>query len=135
MGGRGPLSKLNILYVDDHEDVRDVVEYSLQLDAEIDVRVAGSGAQALEMLDENQFRPDVILLDVMMPHMDGLTVLAAIRTRAPFQKTPVIFITARTQSREISAFNALDIIGVITKPFDPLELAPEVREILRRSGE
>lgn len=128
------MSKLNVLYVDDHEDMRDVVEYSLQLDQGVTVQVVSSGVEALALLDAGEFTPDVVLLDVMMPVMDGPAVLQAIRARPAFANTPVIFVTARTQPGELSAFNALDIIGVITKPFDPLAFAPEMRDILRRAG-
>jgi len=121
---------LKALYVDDHEDVRDVVEYSLKLDDSIDVVVADSGLAALALLDQGRFHPDVILLDVMMPVMDGPAVLAALSDRPAFAQTPVIFVTARTQSREIAAYRALGVAGLITKPFDPLTLARDVRAMI-----
>ena len=98
------------------------------------MRVASSGQEVLNMLADDDFRPDAFLLDVMMPTMDGPALLAALRENQHHRHTPVIFVTARTQSREISAFNALDIVGVITKPFDPLTLAAEVRDILKRAA-
>lgn len=128
------MSKLNVLYVEDDRDLRDVGELSLGLDEDIAVQTAESGVAALALLDNGEYRPDVVLLDVMMPVMDGPAVLAALRARPAHQRTPVIFITARTQSHEVSAYQQLGIAGLITKPFDPLALAPEVRRILARWG-
>ena len=75
-------------------------------------------------------RPDVILLDVMMPQMDGPGVLSALRRMEGLGETPVIFMTARAQSGEIDRFKTLGAIGVITKPFDPMTLASQVRDLL-----
>lgn len=133
MGAR-PLSTLKVLYVDDDLDLRDVAEMSLQLDEAIVVQVAASGAAALALLDGGGFVPDVIMLDVMMPAMDGPAVLQALRARPAVADIPVIFITARTQPREVDAYRALGITGLITKPFDPLALAPEVRRIVAEAA-
>lgn len=121
---------LTVLYVDDEPDLRELAELSLQLDEDIVVQVADSGSAALELLDSGACRPDVILLDVMMPGMDGPSVLEALRLRQAFKSMPVIFITARTQAQEASAYRAMDIVGFITKPFDPTTLASEVRRFL-----
>ncbi len=127
-------ANLSVLYVDDDQDIRDVAAWSLQLDENIAVRVADSGPAALTLIDTGQSRPDVIMLDVMMPGMDGPAVLQALRTRSDQASTPVIFITARTQIGETAAYRALGIAGLITKPFDPLGLAGEVRRILSDAG-
>jgi CheY-like chemotaxis protein len=121
-----------VLYVDDEPDLREVAVMSLEIDPELSVRAAGSGREALQILDEG-YRPDVMLFDVMMPHMDGPALLAACRARPETANTPVIFITARAQSRELEAFLALGACGVIVKPFDPMTLALELRAILARS--
>ena len=123
-------ARLSVLYVDDDADLRDLAEMSLQLDEDIDVQVAESGAAALELLDRRANPPDVILLDVMMPEMDGPAVLAALQTRAACKSTPVIFITARTLPQETAAYRALGVLGIITKPFDPAGLARQVRTLL-----
>jgi two-component system OmpR family response regulator len=123
--------KLTVLYVDDEPDLRELAELSLQLDEHIVVQSAESGAMALDLIDTGACRPDVIMLDVMMPDMDGPAVLSALRLRAAHKTTPVIFITARTQQQEASAYRAMDIVGFITKPFDPTILASEVRRFLR----
>ncbi len=127
------MSETRVLYVDDEPDLREVAVMSLEIDPDLSVRSASSGMEALQILDDG-FRPDVILLDVMMPHMDGPAVLAAVRRREDTRDTPVIFITARAQSRELESFLALGACGVIVKPFDPMTLALELRAILARSG-
>ena len=123
------MTALSILHVDDEDDIREVAAFALELDPDIMVRSAGSGEAALAELDGG-FRPDVILLDVMMPHLDGPGTLARIRERAEHQMTPVIFMTARAQSGEVDHYRALGALDVITKPFDPMSLAGDVRAIL-----
>jgi len=124
--------RLSILYVDDEPDIREVAVLALELDGSIDVMSAGSGREALILLDEMGRPPDAILLDVMMPEMDGPAVLAEVRARG--FTMPVIFITARAQSYELARFQAAGAAGVITKPFDPMTLALELRAVLARSG-
>jgi CheY-like chemotaxis protein len=123
------MTALSILHVDDEDDIREVAAFALELDPDIMVRSAGSGEAALAELDGG-FRPDVILLDGMMPHLDGPGTLARIRERAEHQMTPVIFMTARAQSGEVDHYRALGALDVITKPFDPMSLAGDVRAIL-----
>jgi two-component system, OmpR family, response regulator len=124
------MSAIKLLYVDDEPDIREVASFSLEIDPQIEVRAVASGAEALALLDAGSWRPDVILLDVMMPDMDGPTTLAHIRERAGFTATPVIFITARAQPHERAAFLEKGAVGVITKPFDPMTLAQDVRNLL-----
>lgn len=124
------MSALKLLYVDDEPDIREVATFSLEIDPNIEVRTASSGAEALSTLDSGAFMPEVILLDVMMPDMDGPTTLSNIRQREALKTTPVIFITARAQPHERAAFLEMGAIGVITKPFDPMTLAQDVRTLL-----
>jgi CheY-like chemotaxis protein len=126
---------LLVLYVDDDEDLRDVATYALRLDESMTVRVAASGAAALALIDSEAVRPDVILLDVMMPGMDGPAVLEALRTRPGFSATPVIFVTARAHASEKSGYLKSTVAGLITKPFDPVTLAGDVRRILTGASE
>jgi CheY-like chemotaxis protein len=116
-----------ILYIDDEADIREVAAMALELNPEFEVRTGGSGAEALTMA--RNWRPDLIMLDVMMPGMDGPTTLASLREDSLTRDIPVIFITARTQAREVQGFRALGAIGVLAKPFDPMDLAAEVRGI------
>jgi two-component system OmpR family response regulator len=122
------MSGLKVLYVDDEPDIREVATLSLQLDREIEVRAAESGAEAIAVFAEGAWTPDVVLLDVMMPAMDGPGVLKALREMGA--ATPVVFITARAQSHERSRLMDLGALGVITKPFDPMSLAKELRAAL-----
>ena len=115
---------LRILYVDDEPDLREVAQMSLELDPELSVTSCSSGVQALNLVAESRF--DLILLDVMMPDMDGPATLAKLRERADFV-TPVVFITARAGSDETRKLIDLDAKGVISKPFDPMRLAAQVR--------
>jgi two-component system, OmpR family, response regulator len=124
---------LHVLYVDDEPDIREVASFSLEVDPDIRVTSYESGAGALAALDAG-LRPDAILLDVMMPGMDGPATLASIRERPQFAATPVVFITARAQTQEQERFRALGAVGVITKPFDPMSLAGELRKLLAKVG-
>ena len=124
------MSALKLMYVDDEPDIREIAEFSLQLDPEIEVRAHASGAAALAALAAEPWRPDVILLDVMMPDMDGPTTLDRVREIAGLEATPAIFITARAQPQERAAFLARGAVGVITKPFDPMTLASDIRSIM-----
>jgi CheY-like chemotaxis protein len=123
------LSALQVLYVDDEPDIREIAGLALQLDPGIQVRLAESGARALETL-AGGWRPDVILLDVMMPAMDGPAVLAALRAQPRWATTPVVFITARTQAQDRQRLLELGALALISKPFDPMTLAKEVRSVL-----
>jgi two-component system OmpR family response regulator len=123
------MTALNILHVDDEDDIREVAAFALELDPGVALTSAASGQAALAALDDG-LRPDVVLLDVMMPNLDGPGTLARIRERSALGDTPVIFMTARAQSSEIDQYRALGALDVIIKPFDPMTLAAEVRAIL-----
>jgi CheY-like chemotaxis protein len=119
---------IRILYVDDEADIRDIAAMSLELDPDFEVRTASSGVEALPVAAE--WKPHLILLDVMMPVMDGPTTFAHLREQPETAGIPVVFITARTQAQEVDGFKALGAQGVIAKPFDPMNLAPTVRGYL-----
>lgn len=122
------MSKYRILYVDDEADIREVAEMSLDLDPDFEVRTCSSGADAIVVAPE--WQPDLILLDVMMPGMDGPETLKALRTDDRTASCPVVFITARTQSYEVERFLSLGAAGLIAKPFDPMSLAGDVKRYL-----
>jgi CheY-like chemotaxis protein/HPt (histidine-containing phosphotransfer) domain-containing protein len=119
------MTEIRILHVDDEPDIREIVEMSLGLDPAFATRNCGSGQEALGVAAE--WMPDFILLDVMMPEMDGPATLAQLRSDERTASIPVIFMTARAQAREVDHFRALGAIGVIAKPFDPMTLAASVR--------
>jgi CheY-like chemotaxis protein len=121
---------LRILYVDDEPDIREVACLALSLDPELEIRSCESGAEAVEAAAE--WSPDLVLLDVMMPRMDGPQTLAAMRERADLASIPVVFITARTQRADIERLKTLGAAGVIAKPFDPMMLAATARGFLPR---
>lgn len=120
---------LTVMHVDDEPDIREVAAIALELDADLTLTSMASGAEALTRLSEGA-RPDLILLDVMMPGMDGPRVLARLREMKGLATTPVIFMTARAQSDEVERLKALGAIGVLVKPFDPMTLARQLRDIL-----
>ena len=115
---------VSILYVDDEPDLREIATIALELDPGISVRTCGSGPEALEALA--QTTPDLILLDMMMPVMDGPMTFAEIRERFG-KKTPVVFITARTSPEDVERLVSLGAHGVIPKPFAPMKLINQVR--------
>ena len=119
---------MRVLYVDDEPDIRDVAEIALGLDAGMIVETAASGEEAIGKA--SRCRPDVILLDVMMPEMDGPTALARLKAKPETRDIPVVFITARTQGPELERFRSMGAAAVISKPFDPMLLAAQVRAAL-----
>jgi len=122
------MSAIRILHVDDEPDIREVVDMSLGLNAEFEVRGCASGAEAITAAAE--WSPFLIMLDVMMPGMDGPTTLAHLRKNPRTCEIPVLFMTARAQAREVEQFVALGAQGVVSKPFDPMTLAALVRSHL-----
>lgn len=126
------MTGLRILHVDDEPDIREVVELSLGLDPAFTVKSCASGGDALAMV--SNWRPDLILCDVMMPVMDGPATLARLRESPETARIPVVFMTARAQAREMEHFKSLGATGVIAKPFDPLTLAAFVRRQLHTAG-
>jgi two-component system OmpR family response regulator len=123
------MTKIRILHVDDEPDIREVVELSLGLDPDFTVQGCGSGKEALAVAAE--WQPDFILLDVMMPVMDGPATLIQLRENVRTAGIPVIFMTARAQAREVDRFRSLGAVGVIPKPFDPMTLAASVRSYVQ----
>ena len=118
-----------ILFVEDEQDIQAVAQLALEAIGGYTVEVCGSGAEALDRVVE--FAPDLILLDVMMPDMDGPTTLKALRKMPETANTPIIFMTAKSQAREIQRFKKLSTLDVITKPFDPMALSDQIAEIFK----
>ena len=120
---------LRVLYVDDDDDIRLIASMALRIDPGIEVRAVSSGQDALALLDQGEWRPDVILLDVMMPGMDGFGLQRALRERNEVKGVTTIFMTARASRAGLDEYTASGADGVILKPFDPVQLAAEVRRI------
>lgn len=116
-----------VLYVDDEPDIREVVHLCLSLANDLDVHSCDSGVQALQMLA--QFKPDLVLLDVMMPGLDGPSTLQRMRADPQLAGIPVIFLTAKAMPQEVARFRELGAAAVIAKPFDPMQLANQVMAV------
>ncbi|MBX3676889.1 MAG: response regulator [Rhodocyclaceae bacterium] len=121
-----------ILLAEDEPDIRTVAELALASVGGFTVHLCEDGAHALAELPG--FAPDLVMLDVMMPNMDGPTTLAELRKLPQGKDVPVIFMTAKVQQAEIEGYKRLGAIGVIPKPFDPMTLADKVRELWSAAG-
>ncbi len=119
-----------IFYVEDEPDIMAVAQLVLQDIGGFELETAVCGADALETIVK--FQPDLILLDVMMPGMDGPTTLQALRKLEGLQQTPVLFMTAKVQIEELEQYKVLGAIDVIPKPFDPMTLSAQIEAIWRR---
>jgi CheY-like chemotaxis protein len=117
-----------ILIIDDEDDIRQVAALSLETIAGWDVIVANSGAQGILRAEEHQ--PDAILLDVMMPGMDGPTTFRELRKNPATAKIPVLLLTAKVQGPDQRRFADLGVEAVLLKPFDPLTLAAQMSKVL-----
>jgi len=117
-----------VLYVEDDPDIRAVAELALVDVGGFEACLCESGGEALERVDE--FYPDLVLLDVMMPGMDGPQTLRALQDRPGGLSAPAIFMTARLQPEEIEEYRSMGAIGVIPKPFDPMTLGDQIRELV-----
>ena len=122
-----PVPPLNhVLCIDDDADMRLVAELALEKVGGIQATTCASGEEALALLEKEGVDPDLILLDVVMPGMDGPATLGALQQHSPTADTPVIFLTARVEPRHTELLLDLGVLGIIKKPFDPLTLADEV---------
>jgi CheY-like chemotaxis protein len=117
-----------ILIVDDEESIQTVVQFGIQMVADWDVLIASSGPQGIKTACDES--PDAILLDVMMPDMDGIATFKALQSDPQTSQIPVIFLTAKAQTSERRQFNDLGVSGVITKPFNSLDLPDQIVKML-----
>ncbi|MBD1821206.1 response regulator [Cyanobacteria bacterium FACHB-DQ100] len=117
-----------ILIVDDEEDVRAIATLGLQMGAGWEVLTASSGAQGIAIAA--QHHPDAILLDLMMPNMDGRATLQHLKQQPETQSIPVILMTAKVQASEQHNLYDLDVAAIFTKPFRPLTLAQQIIDAL-----
>ncbi|HEX4758115.1 MAG TPA: response regulator [Terracidiphilus sp.] len=117
-----------VLIIDDEDDIREVAALSLESVAGWEVITASSGSQGLARALEHQ--PDAILLDVMMPGMDGPTTFRELRKNPATAKIPVLLLTAKVQSSDQRRFADLGVEAVLFKPFDPLTLSDQIAGVL-----
>ena len=120
-----PLNR--ICYVEDDEDIQRIVRVSLERVGKMTVAVVGDPTQAIETMAE--FRPDLVMLDWMMPVMDGPTLFRQMKLRPETSALPVVFITARASQRDLDELSALGAVGTISKPFSPKDLPEQLRAI------
>ena len=121
-----------ILYVEDEPDIRVVAQMALEAVGGFTVIACASGQEALSAAPDA--RADLLLLDVMMPGMDGPRTLKALREIPATAHTPVIFMTAKVQVAEVTLYKALGALEVIPKPFDPMELSAQIQRIWSAQG-
>jgi two-component system, OmpR family, response regulator len=120
-----------ILYVEDEADIRTVAKMALEAVGGFEVVACASGEEALRLAPVA--RADLLLLDVMMPAMDGPSTLCALRELPETADTPVIFMTAKVQAAEIAEYLALGALDVVSKPFDPMSVSEDIRRIWNRA--
>lgn len=122
------MTSKRILVIDDEDGVREIIQFSLEAAAGYSVLTATSGSEGLAKAAAEQ--PDAILLDVMMPDMDGPETFGKLQANAATAEIPTIFLTAKAQISEQQQFIDLGVAGVLTKPFKPQHLANQIAEIL-----
>jgi len=120
-----PLNK--ILHIEDEPDIQEVAKMALEAVGGFTVRTCSSGDEALATAQE--FAPDLFLLDVMMPGMDGPTTFLKLRQLPGLEETNGVFMTAKVMESEVQRFMDIGAIGVLPKPFDPMTLSDQLREI------
>lgn len=114
-----------ILYIEDEKDIREIAKISLEDIGGYTVKYCSSGAEAIEAAET--FQPDLILLDVMMPNMDGPSTLKNLRNLKIIKYIPAIFMTAKVQDTEVMEYKNIGAIAVIAKPFDPMTLSEQIQ--------
>ena len=119
---------MKVLIIDDDADIRFITAVSLVNVGGMQVAEAASGAEGVQKAKEDP--PDVILLDMMMPTMDGVATLAALRAQPETMLTPVIFLSAKTRAADVDRLKGLGAAGVLIKPFDPRTLSEDVRALI-----
>lgn len=120
-----------ITLIEDEADIREITQIALEEIGGFALNVCKSGSEALEKMQS--FRPDLILLDMMMPGMDGIETFRSLRAIPDMDKTPIVFLTARAQKHEVEQYQTIGAAGVISKPFDPITLPDCIRAIWEQS--
>jgi CheY-like chemotaxis protein len=122
------MNNKRILVIDDEDGVRDIIQITLEAVAGWEVIAASGGQEGLEMAIAHQ--PDAILLDVMMPNLDGPATFKQLQTHSPTQNIPTIFLTAKAKSSEQQEYANLGVSGIIIKPFEAQNLVDQIRGFL-----
>lgn len=122
-----------ILCIDDEEDILQVAKMSLEMVGSFEVSLCRGSAEAVATAA--RLRPDLILLDVMMPQMDGPTTLVKLREQEDCREIPVVFMTAKVQPAEVQRYLELGALGVVSKPFDPIKLPEQIQSLWKKHNE
>ncbi|MFK0734771.1 MAG: response regulator [Gloeotrichia echinulata IR180] len=123
------MTEKRILLIDDNDDLGFLVSTCLEEFGSWKVSIANHAEEGLNLAKAQ--KPDIILLDVMMPEMNGITLFGLLQSEPKTQAIPVIFMTAKVQNSDLELYNSLGVKGVITKPFDPLTLIEQITEMLQ----
>lgn len=123
---------LRILLIEDDPDIQKMVQLSLKYQGGHQVSVASGGAEGLKKAEAES--PDLILLDVMMPEMDGYETCRRLKAQPGTRHIPVIFLSARAQHSEIQKGKDLGAIGYLVKPFDPMALSGQLEALMQKAG-
>ena len=123
----------HLLYVEDDEDIQKIAELALVTMADFECPIVNNGLEALDKLES--YTPQLIISDMMMPKMGGLELLQSLKDHHTFSTIPVVFMTAKVAEHEISKYLELGAVGVITKPFNPLELPSQINAIWKTLDE
>jgi CheY-like chemotaxis protein len=124
-----PLNR--ICYVEDDEDIQRIVRMSLERVGKMTVEVVGDPTLAIEAM--TAFRPDLVMLDWMMPGMDGPTLFRQMKLRPETSSLPVVFITAKASTKELDELTAMGALGTISKPFSPRDLPEQLRAMWKKA--
>jgi CheY-like chemotaxis protein len=126
-----PAQQLNrICYVEDDEDIQRIVRLSLERVGKMTVEVVGDPTLAIDAMIA--FKPDLVMLDWMMPKMDGPALFRAMRERPETRALPVVFITAKASQRELDELIAMGALGTVSKPFSPKDLPEQLRQLWQK---
>jgi CheY-like chemotaxis protein len=125
--GGSTTQRKRILIIDDENDIREVAALALETAGDFDVVTANGGRAGL--IAARDHRPDLILLDVMMPELDGPSTFQELRQSEATRSIPVIFLTAKVQTADRRRLSDLGALGILAKPFDPMRLADEIAAI------
>ena len=117
-----------ILIVDDDDDIREATQLCLEITGHWEVLMASNGLEGIAIAQSE--RPDAILLDMMLPGMDGLTILQKLKENPDTEKIPIVILTAKAQASEQNDFRRLKVASVITKPYDPLTISEQISSAL-----
>lgn len=123
----------HILYVEDDEDIRELVRISLENTSDYKLDLCASGREAIDISDK--VSPQLVILDVMMPDIDGPAVLKHYQSLPKFKKTPFVFMTAKIRDNEIRQYQSMGISGIISKPFDPVKLSQLIDDIWHKHNQ